>query len=61
MDTPSPLYKRVLHQTNSILAKWIRRAYERRQLSRLHSRELSDLGISHGDQMAELSKPFWRD
>ncbi|WP_460149571.1 DUF1127 domain-containing protein [Pseudomonas sp. H1_A03] len=50
-----------MHQTTSILAKWMRRAYERRQLSRLDGRELSDLGISHGDQMAELSKPFWRD
>lgn len=61
MDKPSPLYKRLLHQTTSILAKWMRRTYERRQLSRLDGRELSDLGINHGDQMAELSKPFWRD
>lgn len=61
MDAPSPLYKRFLRQKTSILAKWMRHTYERRQLSRLDSRELSDLGISHGDQMAELSKPFWRD
>ncbi|PRW88689.1 hypothetical protein C7A11_13695 [Pseudomonas simiae] len=61
MDTPPPRYKRLLRHTASTLAKWLRLAYERRQLSQLDSRELSDLGISHGDRMAELSKPFWRD
>ncbi|OIN48018.1 hypothetical protein BLL37_09985 [Pseudomonas azotoformans] len=61
MDTPSPLYKRLLRQTASTLAKWLRHAYERRQLSQLDTRELSDVGISQGDRMAELSKPFWRD
>nr|WP_316250880.1 DUF1127 domain-containing protein [Pseudomonas simiae] len=53
--------KRLLRHTASTLAKWPRLAYERRQLSQLDSRELSDLGISPGDRMAELSKPFWRD
>ena len=61
MDTPPLRYKRLLRPTASTLAKWLRLAYERRQLSQLDSRELSDLGISHGDRMAELSKPFWRD
>ena len=61
MDTPPLRYKRLLRHPASTLAKWLRLAYERRQLSQLDSRELSDLGISHGDRMAELSKPFWRD
>ena len=61
MDTPPLSYKRLLRHTASTLAKWLRLAYERRQLSQLDSRELSDLGISHGDRMAEISKPFWRD
>ncbi len=61
MDTPSPRYKRLLRQAASTVAKWLRLAYERRQLSQLDSRELSDLGISAGDRMNELSKPFWRD
>jgi len=61
MDTPPLRYKRLLRDTASTLAKWLRLAYERRQLSQLDSRELSDLGISPGDRMAELSKPFWRD
>ncbi|MHA4975079.1 MULTISPECIES: DUF1127 domain-containing protein [unclassified Pseudomonas] len=61
MDTSPPLYKRLPRQAASILAKWLRHAYERRQLSQLDTRELSDVGISQGDRMAELSKPFWRD
>jgi uncharacterized protein YjiS (DUF1127 family) len=61
MDTKPALYRRLLRQTASTLAKWLRLAYERRQLSQLDIRELSDLGISPGERMAELSKPFWRD
>ncbi|WP_025854294.1 DUF1127 domain-containing protein [Pseudomonas sp. CHM02] len=61
MDMPSLLYKRMLRRTVATLAKWIRNAYERRQLSTLDTRELSDLGISNGDRLAEMSKPFWRD
>lgn len=61
MDTPFHSCKRVLNRAASTLAKWLRQAYERRQLSQLDSRELSDLGISPGDRMNELSKPFWRD
>jgi uncharacterized protein YjiS (DUF1127 family) len=59
MDTP--LLSRLLRRTLSLLAKWARRAYERRQLAQLDPRELSDLGISHGDRITELAKPFWRD
>lgn len=61
MDTQPSLYKRLLHRTASTQAKWLRHAYERRQLAQLDLRELSDVGISPGDRMAELSKPFWRD
>ena len=61
MNKPTHSYKRLLSRAASILAKWLRQAYERRQLSQLDSRELADLGISPGDRMNELSKPFWRD
>ncbi|MGY2138196.1 DUF1127 domain-containing protein [Pseudomonas reactans] len=61
MNKPTHSYKRLLRRAASTLAKWLRQAYERRQLSQLDSRELSDLGISPGDRMNELSKPFWRD
>ena len=61
MATQLPLHRRLLRSMLSLLAKWARRAYERRQLAQLDSRELSDLGISHGERMTELAKPFWRD
>ncbi|MDR3411315.1 MAG: DUF1127 domain-containing protein [Formivibrio sp.] len=32
----------------------------RRLLSELNEQQLSDIGVSHGDRMAELDKPFWR-
>ncbi len=56
-----PLVAERLIVPNVGMAKWLRQANERRQLSQLDSRELSDLGISPGERMAELSKPFWRD
>jgi uncharacterized protein YjiS (DUF1127 family) len=61
MDTRTSLCKRLLRSTAFALSRLTRRAYERRQLARLDPRELSDIGISAGDRMAELSKPFWRD
>lgn len=53
--------KRLLIRTASALAQWAKQAYERQQLAQLSARELSDAGISQGDRIAELSKPFWRD
>ena len=61
MDTQPPLYRQLLSQTASTLAKWARQARERRQLAQLDRRELADVGISPSDRLIELSKPFWRD
>ncbi len=61
MDTRSPLYRRLPSQTFATLTRWARQARERRQLAQLDLRELSDMGISPGDRLTELSKPFWRD
>lgn len=55
------LFKRLLHRTAYTVTQWARRARTRRQLAELNPRELSDAGISHGDRMAELSKPFWSE
>ncbi|AUG44092.1 DUF1127 domain-containing protein [Pseudomonas chlororaphis] len=35
-------------------------ARTRRVLAGLNDQQLSDVGISHSDRMAELEKPFWR-
>ncbi|APC16649.1 hypothetical protein BLL42_13275 [Pseudomonas frederiksbergensis] len=36
------------------------RARTRRLLAQLNEQQLSDIGISHSDRLAELDKPFWR-
>ncbi|WP_426178657.1 DUF1127 domain-containing protein [Pseudomonas sp. TWRC1-2] len=53
--------KRLIIRSASALARWAKQAHERQQLAQLDARELSDAGISQGDRIAELSKPFWRD
>ncbi|MGY2376772.1 DUF1127 domain-containing protein [Pseudomonas sp. SDO524_S393] len=61
MDTHTSFFKRWLLRVACNLVRWARHAQERRQLAQLDPRELSDAGISQGDRMAELAKPFWRD
>ena len=43
-----------------LLHLWRRRARTRRQLAALDDHQLSDIGISHSERMAELDKPFWQ-
>ena len=43
-----------------LLHLWRRRARTRRQLAALDDQQLSDIGISHSERMAELDKPFWQ-
>jgi uncharacterized protein YjiS (DUF1127 family) len=45
---------------NQILVGWRRRARERRELARLDSRTIRDLGLSPSDVQFEVNKPFWR-
>jgi uncharacterized protein YjiS (DUF1127 family) len=47
----------------SILAtlnQWRARSHWRRQLARLDSRDLADIGITRAEQFVECNKPFWR-
>ncbi len=43
------------------LATWRNRAVSRRQLSRLDSRMLNDIGLSDFDAKLEAAKPFWTE
>ncbi|MFL1556437.1 DUF1127 domain-containing protein [Pseudomonas sp. O64] len=61
MNTQRSSFKQLLVRTANALARWARQAHERHQLAQLDPRELSDAGISQGDRIAELSKPFWRE
>ncbi|WP_217475544.1 DUF1127 domain-containing protein [Stutzerimonas stutzeri] len=49
-----------LNRLVDLLHQWRRRARTRRQLAALDDHQLSDIGISHSERMAELDKPFWR-
>jgi len=42
------------------LLVWYQRMIERRQLAGLNEIELRDVGLSRGDVVREISKPFWR-
>jgi uncharacterized protein YjiS (DUF1127 family) len=44
----------------SALAQSLERARTRRLLAQLNDQQLSDLGLSHSDRIAEMDKPFWR-
>lgn len=39
---------------------WIERSRQRKQLAKLDSRMLKDIGITRAEANAELAKPFWR-
>ncbi len=39
---------------------WQQRARQRKELSRLTMRDLRDLGITPGEALREVMKPFWR-
>jgi uncharacterized protein YjiS (DUF1127 family) len=42
------------------LRQWRRRSRDRAQLAMLDDRMLRDIGLSRGDVLAEINKPFWR-
>jgi uncharacterized protein YjiS (DUF1127 family) len=42
------------------LLLWRKRARDRRLLAELDDRLLGDIGISRGDAIYEMDKPFWR-
>ncbi|MBE7375318.1 DUF1127 domain-containing protein [Pseudomonas lopnurensis] len=51
---------RLLQRLIQLLRQWRQNARTRCQLARLDDRQLADIGISHSEREAELSKPFWR-
>ncbi|WP_037458842.1 DUF1127 domain-containing protein [Skermanella stibiiresistens] len=42
-------------------AVWRRRALTRRDLSRMDRHMLSDIGLTEGQALDEVAKPFWRE
>jgi uncharacterized protein YjiS (DUF1127 family) len=44
----------------AVLREWRQRSRERAQLASLDDRMLRDIGVSRGDVLQEINKPFWR-
>jgi uncharacterized protein YjiS (DUF1127 family) len=42
------------------VARWQERRRTRRELARFTEWQLKDIGLSRGQAMAEIDKPFWR-
>jgi uncharacterized protein YjiS (DUF1127 family) len=55
-----PLTKTAFGRAVAVLREWRQRSRERAQLATLDERMLRDIGISRGDVLSELNKPFWR-
>lgn len=49
-----------LRRLFQLVRLWRQRVRTRRQLAALDDHQLSDIGVSRSDRMAELAKPFWR-
>ena len=45
----------------NVLQLWRRRAHDRKELAKLDTRSLRDLGLTEGTARFEANKPFWRD
>jgi len=44
-----------------LVRQWRQRARDRTALARLDSRMLRDIGLTPGDVMREINRPFWRE
>jgi len=44
----------------ALVARWYINYRTRRQLENLDSQQLQDIGVSRGDALQELRKPFWK-
>ncbi len=49
-----------LEFATDLLLTWLDRYAQRRQLARLDSRMLKDIGVSRVDAVEEARKPFWK-
>jgi uncharacterized protein YjiS (DUF1127 family) len=54
------LSKAVFGRVVAVLGEWRQRSRERAQLALLDERMLRDIGVSRGEVLREVNKPFWR-
>lgn len=65
LDTPLPRRQRptawrLISQLFRAWGRSLERARTRRLLAQLNDQQLSDIGISHCERMAELERSFWQ-
>ena len=60
---PLPLGRgrRAASRAAAVLREWRRRQRSRAALAGLDARMLRDIGISRGEALCEINKPFWRE
>jgi uncharacterized protein YjiS (DUF1127 family) len=44
----------------ALIAAWVRRSEDRRELAGLDDRALRDIAVTRVEAMREIEKPFWR-
>ena len=49
-----------LNRIYATLREWHRRSRDRAELARFDERMLRDIGVTPGDVLQEINKPFWR-
>lgn len=59
MNRPPKAHTKLLLRGLTTLLAFMEKARTRRLLGQLNDRQLSDLGLSHADRLAEMDKPFW--
>jgi uncharacterized protein YjiS (DUF1127 family) len=49
-----------MNRIYATLREWRRRSRDRAELARFDERMLRDIGVTPGDVLQEINKPFWR-
>jgi uncharacterized protein YjiS (DUF1127 family) len=55
-----PAWSARVIQIADLLATWIARARDRRDLATFNDHQLQDIGVSRSDVARETDKPFWK-
>ena len=60
IELPERRFRNAATRALDTLSIWQQRSRQRRQLTRLDDRLLTDIGVSYEDVWVEINKPFWK-